>query len=103
MRLARVAPLEQPAVVEEDVHELPKHVVERLHEFLADRGVLARRLELPLRAGRRERERQAAALAREPERGIGVGAEADHDVARLQRQSGLLVERTALAGERQRR
>ena len=52
-------------MVEEDVHELPEHVVERLDELLADRRVGRRRLELPLGAGGREREREAAALARD--------------------------------------
>ena len=38
VHLACLAPLEQAAVVEEHVHELPEHVVERLHQLLADRA-----------------------------------------------------------------
>ena len=102
MGRAGVAALEQPAVVEEDVHELPEHVVERLHELLADRGIANRRLELPLRAGGRERERQAAALPRESEGRGGLAAvvaraEADRDVVRLGHQRQLVHQRAALA------
>jgi hypothetical protein len=101
---ALVAALQQPAVVEEDVHQLPEHVVERLDELLPHRGVLARGLELPLRAAaRREAQRQAAALAGKLQRALGVGAEADHDVAGLEHQPRLLDQRPALARERERR
>ena len=51
----RLAALEQAAVLEEHVHELPEHVVERLDQLLADGRVVARRRELPLRAGARRR------------------------------------------------
>ena len=83
--LPRLAALEQPAMLEEHVHELPEHVVERLHELLAHRRVVARRSEHPLRAGSREADRQAAAGA--GQRGGGRqllgAAEADRDVGRL--------------------
>ncbi len=107
MHLARLAALEQAAVVEEDVHELPEHVVERLHQLLADRGVGSGRLELPLGAGGLEGQRQAAALAgdRERRRGLALvlaGPEGDHDVAGLGGQLDLRAERAALGGERQR-
>jgi hypothetical protein len=81
------AALEQPAVVEEDVDELPQQVVQRLDDLLADERVRHRReVELPLRAGaRRERDRQAAALACRGECGerVGVVAEAHRDVLAL--------------------
>ena len=65
---ALAASLEQAAVLEEHVDELPQHVVERLDQLLADVRVAARRLELPLRArAGREGDRQAAAVAGERE------------------------------------
>ena len=80
-----VAALEQTAVLEEHVHELPQHVVERLDQLLADVAGLGRRLELPLGAGRRERDRQASrararASARAASPPILVGPERDRDV-----------------------
>ncbi len=96
----RLAALEQAAVVEEHVDELPEHVVERLHELLPDGRVGCRRVELPFRADRREAERQAASLARNRDRlGDLPGAEADRDVVRLGEQGDLPGERPALAGE----
>ena len=68
VQLPRRAALEQAAVVEEHVHELPEHVVERLDQLLADRRVRRGRLELPLGPGALEGEREAAALARERQR-----------------------------------
>ena len=59
---------EQAAVLEEDVHQLPQHVVEGLDKLLADVAVIARGLELPLRAERRESDRQASAPAGERHR-----------------------------------
>ena len=93
-----VASLEQAAVVEEHVHELPQHVVERLDELLADRRVLRGRHEGPLR--RRvgcERERQGTALARRRKRLLLV--EGDHDVVRGDDERGLRGERAPLARE----
>ena len=49
-------------MLEEDVHQLPQHVVERLDQLLADERVAARRLELPLGARRGE------AIVRQPRR-----------------------------------
>ena len=66
--LPRLAALEQAAVLEEDVHELPQHVVERLHELLGDERVLGRRRERPLGRVALEGDRQAAALARQAQR-----------------------------------
>src|SRR5580692_10235468 len=43
-----VAAGEQTATIEEHVHQLPKNVVERLDELLADVTIFARGLELPL-------------------------------------------------------
>ncbi len=82
---ARVAALEQPAVLEEHVHELPEHVVERLDQLLADEAVAGRRRELPLGAARAEADRQAAAAPRSGQRprrlaAVLVGAEGDRDV-----------------------
>ena len=54
-------PLEQAAVVEEHVDQLPEHVVERLDQLLAHERVVARRLELPLGAGARR-----SAIVRQP-------------------------------------
>ena len=80
--------LEQAAVLEEDVHELPEHVVGRLDQLLAHERVVGRRLELPLGAERREGHGQAAALAGQrhglPElRAVGRLAEGDDDVVGL--------------------
>ena len=98
------AALEQPAMVEEDVDELPQQVVERLDDLLADERVLDRReVELPLGAGSRgEGDRQAAALARRGQRGerVGVVAEAHRDVLALGLQRDLVGDRAALAGDR---
>ena len=44
------APPEQSSMLEEHVHQLPEHVVERLHELLRHEGVLLRGRQLPLRA-----------------------------------------------------
>ena len=59
-RGAVVAAGEQPAVLEEHVHELPQHVVGRLDQLLRDERVVGRRHELPLRADRREGDGEAA-------------------------------------------
>ena len=48
MSAARLAALQQPAVLKEHVHELPEHVVQRLDQLLAHAGIARRRLELPL-------------------------------------------------------
>jgi hypothetical protein len=103
----RLTALEQPAVVEEDVHELPEHVVERLHELLPDRRVARRRLELPLCPGSGEGQGQAAALAGHAERRGRLAAvlgrtEPDRDVAGLGGQRHLLAEVAPLAGQRDR-
>ena len=45
---ARPAAGEQPAMLEEHVHQLPQHVVTGLHELLPHEGIGARRLQLPL-------------------------------------------------------
>jgi hypothetical protein len=100
VELTGVAALEQTAMVEEHVHQLPEHVVERLDELLVNGRVSRRRLELPLGADRRERERQAAALPRDRERrGDLAGAEADSDVVGLREEAHLLGQRPTLAGE----
>ncbi|HEV8176899.1 MAG TPA: hypothetical protein VGP44_04355, partial [Gemmatimonadales bacterium] len=48
---AGFAPAEQSAMVEENVHQLPEHMVQRLRQLLAHEGIIARRTEFPLRAG----------------------------------------------------
>ena len=56
--LPRLAPLQEPAVVEEDVDQLPEQVVERLDQLLADEGVEVRTAAgtpIPLRTLRRRR------------------------------------------------
>ncbi len=60
---SRVAALEQAAVVEEDVDQLPEHVVEGLDQLLADERVLRLRLEAPL-ARPRPRSRSSSRRAR---------------------------------------
>ena len=70
-----LAALEQAAMVEEDVHQLPQQVIERLDQLLTDVRVVGRRVELPLGAGPRlERDRQASALARDRQGLPGLGA-----------------------------
>jgi hypothetical protein len=107
VHLARLAPLEQAAVIEEHVDQLPQHVVESLHQLLANRGVGHGRLELPLGTGRFEGERQAAALAGDAQRGDGLapilaGAERNNDVVGFGNQLQLRREGATLAGERNR-
>ena len=70
---ARVAAREQAAVLEEHVHELPEHVVERLDQLLADVAGRRRRLELvlgaaPARTRSSGSRARARARAREPPR-----------------------------------
>ena len=57
----RVPAVQQPAMIEEDVDELPEHVVQRLRQLLADEWIVARRLEVPRRprAGERDGETPA--------------------------------------------
>ena len=107
---ARLAPLEQAAVLEEDVDQLPEDVVGGLGQLLADRRVIAARRQLPLGAGPGlEGDRQAAALARLGEPGTDLlaarveGAERDHDVVGLADQADLALERPAVAGQADRR
>ena len=50
--LARLAPLEQAAMVKEHVDELPQNVVGGLHELLGDEPVVGVRHELPFRPHR---------------------------------------------------
>jgi hypothetical protein len=100
------AAFEQPAVVEEDVDELPQQVIERLDDLLADERVRDRReVELPFGAGARgERDRQAAALARRGQRRerVRVVAEAHRDVLALGLERDLVGDRAALAGDAER-
>ncbi len=46
---SRVATREQAAMLEEDMHELPEHVVGRLHQLLGDERIAGRRNQRPLR------------------------------------------------------
>src|SRR5437870_4970638 len=57
-----MAAVAEPPVLEEDVDQLPQHVIERLNELLADVAIGDRGLDLPLRPARRERDRQAAPM-----------------------------------------
>ena len=92
-------------MLEEHVHELPQHVVERLDELLADVGIRARRLELPLGADRRRTRSsgtRARARARPPERPRRRPrsvAERDHDVLLAREQPSCAAELAALARE----
>ena len=70
------APGEQAAVLEEDVRELPDDVVEGLDELLADVRIGRGRLDLPLRAERREGHRQRPARPRGGQRRRSSGASA---------------------------
>ncbi len=112
----RFAPLEQSAVVEEDMDQLPEHVVGRLDDLLTNERVLAGRGEAPLRRaprfGRRrsrEPERQRSPVARSSERAgdllsaLLALAEADHDVLGLDQLRGPRRDRSALGGHRERR
>ena len=102
MQLPRRAALQQSAVVEEHVHELPEHVVERLDELLADRCVLGRRFELPLRAHALERDGEAAELAGRLD-GRGGVPERDRHVVGLDQQPHLPLQRAALRAQGERR
>ena len=88
-----------PQVVEEDVHELPEHVVERLDELLAHERVVATAVEAPLApppdaspaagsneitASRGPAQQRAARPARQRERRQGALAD-DHRVDELHR------------------
>ena len=98
------AALEQAAMLEEDVHELPEHVVGRLGQLLAHEGVGARRLELPLGAERAKatvrqpRSRASATRLREL-RAVGRLAEGDDDVVGLGDEVELAQHRAGLAGQ----
>ena len=84
----------RPRVLEEDVHELPQHVVERLDQLLAHERVIRRGLEDPSAAP------GAKAIVRQPLAGAEPAprlAEDDHRVARLGEQLELP------GGERERR
>jgi hypothetical protein len=102
------APLEQPAMLEEHVHQLPEHVVGRLDELLADERVGARRLEHPLGAELREGDRQAASRAGRRDTRLELAlrgrlAEGDHDVIGLDRQLELVHQGARFAGQPERR
>ena len=63
------------AVLEEDVHELPQHVIARLDQLLADEGIVLGRVELD-----------------QQRRRVGhLGAERDHHVVGLGQQLELRV------------
>ena len=84
------APLQQAAVVEEHVHQLPEHVVEGLGQLLAHERVGAGGHDVPGRAGRAHGDGQAAPPrgAREglPRVRVGrVAADAHGDVLRPRR------------------
>src|SRR6202011_2600191 len=102
------APLEQTAMLEEDMHELPEHVVERLDQLLADVAVFARGLDLPFGAELREGDRQAAPLTRERDRAGGleglvcVGQERDRDVVLACDQLQLARQLAALSSQAER-
>ena len=105
-----LAPLEQAAVLEEDVDRLPEHVVGGLDQLLADARVDRPRRQLPLRPGALlEGDRQAAALAgqRQPLAHLAAAvlarAEGEDDVLGPRQQGELLAERAAVAGQPERR
>jgi hypothetical protein len=73
-------------VLEEDVHELPEHVVGGLDELLSDERIVDLRHQLPFGARLLERDRQAPARPRERQRPrrLGIGRlEGDRDVVGL--------------------
>ncbi len=101
-------------MIEEDVDELPEHVVQRLDELLADRRVGAGRGEGPaaaltFRDAGAEADRHAAASRGNCQRpsGLlrtrsgGVEAEADDDVVRACMGLELTIDGTAFGGQRQ--
>ena len=82
------AALQQAAVLEEHVHELPEHVVERLDQLLGDERVVAAGGSNSHSAPtRREGDRQAAALAgqRERRRGLAPSPSARRTPSRCRR------------------
>ncbi len=94
-------------MIEEHVHELPQHVVERLDELLAHGRVAGRRVEPPLGLGGGERDREAAARTGQGQRPGGIAAvlvdsERDRDVVWAHEQLDLLGQVPALAGEAER-
>ena len=96
-------------MIEEDVHQLPKHVIERLDHLLGDKRVAARWLELPLGAPAREGDRQAAPLAADRQRvaclarRVVVDAIGDRDVVGLRDRVHLVRQRPSLRREPDRR
>ena len=103
--LARRRAREQAAVLEEHVHELPQHVVERLDQLLADERVGRRRLELPLGARSaqnatvRQPRARASASARAPPRPRPRRRRTPSRCRRPREQLDLRAELAALAGQ----
>ena len=102
------AALEQAAVVEEDVDELPEHVVEGLDQLLADEGVVDVGDELPGGAAGGEGDRLAPALPGKGHRARGCGSrlarlERDHRVAVGGESAELHLDRATLGADRDRR
>ena len=95
----RIAALQQAAMVEEHVAQLPEHVVERLGQLLGHERVVRGRHEDPLRVQLLAREREAAEAARPGQRGRRLGAEGDQHVIGTGQQLHLAVERGRVAGE----
>ena len=87
---AGLAPREQAAVLEEDVDQLPEHVVGGLDQLLARRTGPRPRAAAPTRRRRRPRRRSSGSRARAPPRAPrgpprrpARGPEGDHDVVGL--------------------
>ena len=99
--LPRVAALEQPAVLEEHVHELPQQVVERLGQLLAHERV--RRSAAPTRSGRQIARQPRSRGRRDGGARLLGGLERDHDVLGRDEQRDLRGQRPALAREPDRR
>ena len=70
----RVRPGEQPAVLEEDVHELPQHVVGGLGQLLRDERVVGRRHEHPLGVDAARRRRSGSPPAARRHRRLDLRA-----------------------------
>ena len=99
-----VALRQQAAVLEEDVHELPQHVVQGLDQLLADVRVGGRGHELVLGAGRGEGERETATPAPQLEGSrrlspVVLHVERHHDVLGPGEELQLLGGRPAFAGQ----
>ena len=104
----RLASLEQAAVLEEDMDELPEHVVESLDELLPDERVRARGSNSHCAApGPKAIVRHPSSLATASASRVssrpGLDPVADRDVPGFDHRADLSLQRSALTRERERR